>query len=74
MFTPGSLFIKFDGNKISYCKIAVSTSKGVHIGFGPPYHHRFTLYDPLAGVEFTDLLEIRTLELSKLPETPDVYL
>jgi len=40
----------------------------------PHYHHRFTLYDPLAAVEFTDLLEIRTLEFSKLPETPDVYL
>jgi predicted transposase/invertase (TIGR01784 family) len=38
------------------------------------YHHRFTLYDPRAMVEFTDLLEIRTLELPKLPETPDVYL
>jgi len=25
-------------------------------------------------VEFTDLLEIRTLELTKIPETPDVYL
>jgi len=40
----------------------------------PLYHHRFTLYDPRAAVEFTDLLEIRTLELTKLPETPDVYL
>ena len=40
----------------------------------PLYHHRFTLYDPRAAVEFTDLLEIRTLELTKIPETPDVYL
>jgi len=38
------------------------------------YHHRFTLYDPRAAVEFTDLLEIRTLELPKIPEKPDVYL
>ena len=38
------------------------------------YHHRFTLYDPRAAVEFTDLLKIHTLELPKIPETPDVYL
>ena len=40
----------------------------------PLYHHRFTLYDHRAAVEFTDILEIRTLELAKLPEIPDVYL
>jgi len=40
----------------------------------PPYHHRFTLYDPRAAVELTNLLEVRTLELPKIPETPDVYL
>ena len=38
------------------------------------YHHRFTLYDHRAAVEFTDLIEIRTLELTKLPEICDVYL
>ena len=38
------------------------------------YHHRFTLYDPRKAVEFTDILEIHTLELTKIPETPDVYL
>jgi len=40
----------------------------------PLYHHRFTLYDHRAAVEFTNLLEIRTLELTKIPKTPDVYL
>ena len=40
----------------------------------PPYHHRFTLYDPRTTVEFTNILEIHTLELPKIPETPDVYL
>ena len=35
------------------------------------YHHRFTLYDPAAGVELSDLLEINTLELEKLPEGAD---
>jgi len=37
----------------------------------PKYHHRFTLYDPSAGVEFSDILEINTLELHKLPESYD---
>jgi len=40
----------------------------------PLYHHCFTLYDRLAAVEFTNILEIRTLELTKIPDTPDVYL
>jgi predicted transposase/invertase (TIGR01784 family) len=35
------------------------------------YHHRFTLYDRGAGVEFTDLLEFHTLELLKLPRDAD---
>ena len=35
------------------------------------YHHRFTLYDPEAGIEFSDLLEINTLELLKLPKSTD---
>ena len=37
----------------------------------PRYHHRFTFYDPDAGVEFTDLIEIHTVELQKLPESTD---
>ena len=37
----------------------------------PKYHHRFTFYDPEAGVEFTDLIEIHTVELAKLPESAD---
>jgi predicted transposase/invertase (TIGR01784 family) len=35
------------------------------------YFHRFTMYDPDAGVEFTDLKEIYTIELSKLPTDTD---
>jgi predicted transposase/invertase (TIGR01784 family) len=38
------------------------------------YHNRFTLYDPESTMEFTDLIEIHTLELPKLPETADNYL
>jgi predicted transposase/invertase (TIGR01784 family) len=35
------------------------------------YHHRFRLYDPEAGLEYPNLLEIHTLELPKLPEKSD---
>jgi predicted transposase/invertase (TIGR01784 family) len=41
------------------------------IAASPRYHHRFTLYDRDASVEFTDLLEIHTLELPKLPHDAD---
>jgi predicted transposase/invertase (TIGR01784 family) len=37
----------------------------------PRYHHRFTFFDHEAGVEFTDLVAIHTLELNKLPEAAD---
>jgi predicted transposase/invertase (TIGR01784 family) len=35
------------------------------------YHNRYTLRDPETGSEFTDLLEVNTLELPKLPPTED---
>ena len=35
------------------------------------YHHRFIWYDPSAGVSFTDIQEIHTLELKKLPQNAD---
>ena len=35
------------------------------------YHHRFILYDPDAGVSLSDLIEINTLELCKLPSASD---
>jgi predicted transposase/invertase (TIGR01784 family) len=41
------------------------------IAASPHYHHRFTLYDRDAGVEFTDLLEVHSLELPKLPRDAD---
>jgi predicted transposase/invertase (TIGR01784 family) len=37
----------------------------------PRYHHRFTFYDPDAGVELTDIVEIHTIELPKLPDNTD---
>ena len=41
------------------------------IPVSPRYHHRFTFYDQEAGVEFTDLIELHTLELRKLPSGAD---
>ena len=41
------------------------------IAGSPKYHHRFTLYDAEAGVELSDIIEIHTLELGKLPEGAD---
>ena len=35
------------------------------------YHHRYTLYDPGAKSEFTDIIEINTLELVKRPKDED---
>jgi len=35
------------------------------------YHHRFTMYDLDAGVELTDIIEIHTIELEKLPPDTD---
>ena len=35
------------------------------------YHHRFVLYDPDNKMEFTDIIEVNTLELRKLPEVED---
>jgi predicted transposase/invertase (TIGR01784 family) len=46
----------------------------VLISESPHYHNRFTLYDQASAVEFTDLIEIHTLELPKLPKTADNYL
>ena len=35
------------------------------------YHHRFTFYDPQAEIEFSDIIEIHTIELKKLPKNAD---
>jgi predicted transposase/invertase (TIGR01784 family) len=35
------------------------------------YHNCYTLYDPKTQSELTDIIEINTLELSKLPESED---
>ncbi len=35
------------------------------------YHHRFTFYDREAKIEFSNLVEIHTIELNKLPDIAD---
>ena len=35
------------------------------------YHHRFTMYDNVNDIELTDIVEVHTLELSKLPAKAD---
>jgi len=35
------------------------------------YHHRFTFYDEQNNIELTDIIEIHTLELGKIPDTND---
>jgi len=37
----------------------------------PKYHHTFQLNDRETGVNFTDIIEIDTLELNKIPEQSD---
>jgi predicted transposase/invertase (TIGR01784 family) len=35
------------------------------------YHHRFTMYDKVNGVELTDIVEVHTLELCKINKNKD---
>jgi len=35
------------------------------------YHHRFTMYDKTNDIELTDIVEVHTLELSKIPIEAD---
>lgn len=51
--------------------ISITVTKHEVISGDAAYHHRFTLYDPETGVEFTDLLEVHILELPKLPKVDD---
>ena len=51
--------------------ISIIITDGILIANSPKYHHRFTFYDKDADVEFTDILEIHVLELSKLPQVTD---
>ncbi|GHV17730.1 hypothetical protein FACS189493_5870 [Spirochaetia bacterium] len=35
------------------------------------YHNGYVLYDPRSGSTFTDIIEVHTLELPKVPQKPD---
>ena len=61
------------GNKFQEIKRVISIVITDHalISDSPKYHHRFVLYDPDNNIEFTDIIEVNTLELTKLPETED---
>ena len=61
------------GNKYQRIKrvISIIITDYALITESPKYHHRFVLYDPDNGVEFTDIIEVNTLELTKLPEAGD---
>ncbi|MCL2391712.1 MAG: Rpn family recombination-promoting nuclease/putative transposase [Oscillospiraceae bacterium] len=51
--------------------ISIIITDYILIADSPKYHHRFTLYDRENNVEFTDIIEVNTLELNKLPEVAD---
>jgi predicted transposase/invertase (TIGR01784 family) len=51
--------------------ISIIITKDNLVAASPQYHHRFTFYDREAEVEFSDIIEIHTLELKKLPERVD---
>jgi predicted transposase/invertase (TIGR01784 family) len=38
------------------------------IGENKAYHNRYRLYDPKTGSQFSDIIEVNTLELPKLPK------
>jgi len=61
------------GDKFSKIKkvISIIITEENLINISPKYHHRFTFYDPDAMVELTDIMEIHTLELKKLPPAHD---
>ena len=59
-----------DYDKISKVISIIITEEKL-IKSSPRYHHRFTYYDADAGVELTDIVEIHTFELEKLPEGAD---
>ena len=51
--------------------ISIIITEETLIADSPEYHHRFVMFDQKSNVEFSDLLEIHTLELSKLPIDTD---
>ena len=60
------------GNNYKFQKtISIVISDFDIVEVSPKYHHRFQLNDLDAGVTFTDIIEINTLELGKIPVESD---
>ena len=75
VFYDAKLITEQIGSKDKYDKIQkvisiVITEENL-IPDSPVYHHRFTFFDPDANVELTDVIEIHTIELRKLPSSTD---
>jgi predicted transposase/invertase (TIGR01784 family) len=51
--------------------VSIVITNETFVAGSPRYHHRFVWYDIDAQVQLTDLEEIHTIELNKLPEQPD---
>jgi len=51
--------------------ISIIITDFVFIPENDVYHNRYTLRDPETSSEFTDLIEVNTLELTKLPASED---
>jgi predicted transposase/invertase (TIGR01784 family) len=51
--------------------ISIVITEKEFITNSPNYHHRFTMYDPVNNVELTDIVEVHTLELCKIPAETD---
>ena len=75
VFYDSKLITEQLGEKDNYTKInqviSIIITKEKLIKNSARYHHRFTFCDPDAKIELTDIVEIHTLELSKLPEGTD---
>jgi len=47
--------------------ISIVITEQEFIADSPNFHHRFTMYDRVNNVELTDIVEVHTLELCKIP-------
>ena len=51
--------------------ISIVITEQEFITNSPNFHHRFTMYDSVNKVELTDIVEVHTLELCKIPADAD---
>ena len=51
--------------------ISIIITEESFIPDSPNCHHRFTMYDHINEVELTDIVEVHTLELNKVPAEPE---